>query len=74
MALCGFRKYPYPIGNPKGALRGGGGGGGGRGAWGGGGGGGGGRGPGESRGDRGWMIKITFQGVNFELSAKIATY
>ena len=32
------------------------------------------RGPGNSRGEGGWTIKITFQGVNFELCMKIATY
>ena len=31
-------------------------------------------GPENSRVDMGWMIKITFQWVNFELSTKIATY
>ena len=41
---------------------------------GGGGGGGGVIGPENSRVDVGWMIKITFQWVNFELSTKIATY
>ena len=30
--------------------------------------------PGNSRGEGGWTIKITFQGDNFELSTKIATY
>ena len=39
-----------------------------------GGGGGGVRDPGNSRGEWGWTIKITFQGDNFELSTKIATY
>ena len=38
------------------------------------GGGGGVRDPGNSRGEGGWTIKITFQGDNFELSTKIATY
>ena len=28
----------------------------------------------NSREEGGWMIKITFQGVNFEHSMKIATY
>ena len=37
-------------------------------------GGGGVRDPGNSRGEGGWTIKITFQGDNFELSTKIATY
>ena len=33
------------------------------------------RGPGNSRVERGWTIKITFQGViKFELSTKIASY
>ena len=32
------------------------------------------RGPRNSRGEVGWMIKITFQGVDFKLSMKIATY
>ena len=31
------------------------------------------RSPGNSRGEGGGRIKITFQGVNFELSTKIAT-
>ena len=39
-----------------------------------GGGGGGGIGQENSRVYAGWMIKITFQWVNFELSTKIATY
>ena len=30
-------------------------------------------GPGNSRAEGGWMIKITFQGVNFKLSTKIAS-
>ena len=30
--------------------------------------------PGNTRGEGGWTIKITFQGDNFELSTKIATY
>ena len=37
-------------------------------------GGGGVRDPGNTRGEGGWTIKITFQGDNFELSTKIATY
>ena len=32
------------------------------------------RGPRNSRGKGGWTIKITFQGVDFKLSMKIATY
>ena len=32
------------------------------------------RGPGNSRVEWGWTIKITFQGVKFELSTKIGTY
>ena len=32
------------------------------------------KGPGNSRGEGAWTIKITFQGVNFELSTKIAIY
>ena len=32
------------------------------------------RGPGNSRGEGGWTITITFQAVNFQLSTKIATY
>ena len=39
-----------------------------------GGGGGGGQRPRKFQWGRGWTIKITFQGVNFELSMKIATY
>ena len=31
-------------------------------------------GPGNSRVEWGWTIKITFQGVKFELSTKIGTY
>jgi len=32
------------------------------------------RSPGNSRVERGWTIKINFQGVKFKLSTKIAAY
>ena len=56
--LCGSRKYPYPHHGGNWKF-------GGDGEV---------RGPRNSRGEGGWMIKITFQGVDFELRTKIATY
>ena len=57
--MCGSRKYPYPH-HGIGNSEG----------WGGGGG----QRPRKFQRGRGWTVKITFQGVNFELSMKIATY
>ena len=55
--LCGSRKYPYPHHGGNWKFVGGGEV----------------RPPRNSRGEGGWTIKITFQGVNFKLSTKIAT-